>query len=90
MPPQESISSFSHLCNALGVLSSIPSVATGFGEIKKLTGSHKTSPGETFQQAVTQATAAAKKGDQEGVKITSAILHATLNALIVAVAAFNW
>lgn len=91
LPEQEVLNSLAtSWCNGIGVLASILSAASGFGEISKVFEQQKQSRNEPVSETLGHAIEAAKKGDIEGVKLTRATSHATLNALVVSVAVFNW
>ncbi|GAA6035731.1 hypothetical protein JCM8097_005673 [Rhodosporidiobolus ruineniae] len=85
LPPAAVVNTISHYTGAAGLLFALPAIATGVSE---LYGMWK---GQAEQKGLKGSVAdAAVKKDVAGEKLKTTLTHATLNDLVVGVAAYNW
>jgi uncharacterized membrane protein len=84
-PPAAVVNTLSHYTGAAGLLSAVPSILTGLSE---LYGMWK---GQVEEKGLKGSVAdAAVKKDIKGEKLKTTLTHATLNDIVLGIAAYNW
>ncbi|GAA5933673.1 hypothetical protein JCM3775_003768 [Rhodotorula graminis] len=85
LPPAAAINVLSHYTGAAGLLAAIPTIASGLAELYAMwTGQAKAKGGEkSLKDAI-------NKKDVSGEKLKVTLLHATLNDIVLGIAAYNW
>ncbi|GAA5893269.1 hypothetical protein JCM8208_004393 [Rhodotorula glutinis] len=85
LPPAAAVNVVSHYTGAAGLLAAVPTVASGLAELYAMwTGQAKSKGGKkSLKDAV-------NKKDVSGEKLKVTLLHATLNDIVLGIAAYNW
>ncbi|GAA6055919.1 hypothetical protein JCM3770_002360 [Rhodotorula araucariae] len=86
LPPAAVINTLSHYTGAAGMLAALPSIATGLAELYGMWSGQAKQKGEVKK---TLADAAVKR-DIAGEKLKTTLTHATLNDIVLGIAAYNW
>jgi hypothetical protein len=89
MPPPALLAPLAHYAGAAGVLAAMPTIATGLGELYNMW------RGQVQDTRTTGTIAKDLKGSYQseaiqGQKIRTTLTHASLNDLVVGIAAYNW
>jgi hypothetical protein len=88
-PPPATLSMLSHYAGAAGLLFAVPTLATGIGELYGMwRGQVKRT--ETTTAVAKDAISATQNSAIAGQKLRTTLTHASLNDLVVGIAAYNW
>ena len=86
LPAQAALTRFAYWTAGAGVITALPAIATGIGEAYELIRSEYLRKG-SWSKVVDYAW---NMKDDEGRKIKMTIKHASMNDMVVALAAWNW
>ncbi|WWC86533.1 uncharacterized protein L201_001410 [Kwoniella dendrophila CBS 6074] len=87
LPPRSTLSTIGFYAAGAGVISALPAIITGAGEAYELIRKEYLEKGKNWNQVIDSAW---NMKDTGGRKIKMTIKHASMNDMVVALAAYNW
>lgn len=89
LPPTNTISALSHYAGAAGLLAALPTLATGIAELYGMWRGNVQDV-STVSEAAKSTANAPRKNNIGGEKLRTTLTHASINDLVVGIAAYNW